>query len=421
MEGILMKTITKTAAIGISCLVLVTFPVSAETIPSENENLNKDTVYIDGVPVPQEMLLQQEALNAYETLYNRFGQDEDNNYILPDDYAGEYIDDDYNLVVQLTTDDYSEYEFLHDVFDCVVFKTVEYSNNELTELAREARVSIIETENMDKIEYVSSCVDVRNNKALIEIGTEDFNTRNNITPYSYRNLPLEIKYIYIEDKVQQDSSVETEHDFVMPAASGSETATLIGGNKIEVIGASTTLTICGKHNGENSLLTCGHGIISVNSAKYDGVYVGSLSKVHFEDDGYGDYSIFKLNDNAIMTNKVKSENGAVSITATKYNVPVGTVVYCYGYASGYTMLTVTAVGKDMYYSNNKPYPLTIKGQTVAHIDEGEIISGDSGGPIYFYSNGKWTFCGVTSTLNTGNNMTFTPYLHIYGTFTALTS
>ena len=59
-------------------------------MPSENENLNNDMVYVDGVPVPQEMLLQQEAINAYETLYNRFEQDEDNNYILPDDYAGEY-------------------------------------------------------------------------------------------------------------------------------------------------------------------------------------------------------------------------------------------------------------------------------------------------------------------------------------------
>ncbi|MDE7193026.1 MAG: hypothetical protein K2O14_03550 [Oscillospiraceae bacterium] len=328
-----MKTITKTAAIGISCLILMTFPVSAETIPTENDNLNNDTVYIDGVPVPQEMLLQEEALNAYDALYNRFEQDEDNNYILPDDYAGEYIDDSYNLVVQLTTDDYSEYEFLLDEFDCVVFKTVEYSNNELTELAREARTSIIETESKDNIEYVSSCVDVKNNKALIEIGTKDLNVRSNITSYSYRNLPLEIKYAYIEDKVQQDSSVETSRNDLMPTASNSETVTLIGGNKIEVIGATMTMTICGTHNGENSLLTCGHGVLSVDSVKYDGVYVGGLSKRHFEDEGYGDYSIFKLNDNAVMTNKVKSEKGTVSITATKYNVPVGTVVYCYGQAS----------------------------------------------------------------------------------------
>lgn len=51
MEGLIMKTITKTAAIGISCLILMTFPVSAETIPTENDNLNNDTVYIDGVQI----------------------------------------------------------------------------------------------------------------------------------------------------------------------------------------------------------------------------------------------------------------------------------------------------------------------------------------------------------------------------------
>lgn len=409
-----MKQVTKTATIGVSCLMLLTFPVAAETIPVENDSFDEEVVYIDGIPVPQEMLLQEEALNAYDALYSRFEQDEDNNYILPDNYAGEYIDDDYNLVVQLTTDDYSEYEFLLDEFDCVVFKTVEYSRNELMELAEETRVSIVETENMNNIEYVTSCVSNQENKAKIDIYTNK-PVEESAVFYSSDNLPLEIKYIYNEDRTSSSSMSE----FRTPYSTNATTATLIGGKSIVEgkLGLTyLTMAVCGTYNGKNAILTCGHGLTKTLSVHCDNVEIGNVYYTKFDDNNYGDFGIITLNDNAVMTNQVKYQTGTVPITATTNTVPENTTCYNYGGASGFTQVKVREA-KDVEYTGEG---VTIKGLVAADIIYGQCLSGDSGSPYYTLSNGKWTFCGVHSGSNSLDAY-FTPYKYIYSVFKVKTS
>lgn len=403
-----MKHATKTAAIGISCLMLLTLPVAAETIPVENESFDEEVVYVDGIPVPQEMLLQEEALNAYEALYSRFEQDEDNNYILPDDYAGEYIDDDYNLIVQLTTDDYSKYEFLLDEFDCVVFKTVEYSRNELMDLAEKTSASIINTENIDDIEYITSGVSNQENKAKINIYTNK-PVEENVALYSTNNLPLEIEFIYNEDKTPPSSMSE----FRTPYSTNASTATLIGGKSI-VEGklglVYLTMAACGTYNGKNAILTCGHGLTKTLSVHCDNVEIGNVYYTKFENNNYGDFGIITLNDNAVMTNQVKYQTGTVPITATINTVPENTTCYNYGGASGFTQVKVRET-RNVPYTNEG---VTINGLVVADIIYGQSLSGDSGAPYYTLSNGKWTFCGVHSGYRAlkDEEVYFTPYLYM---------
>lgn len=137
----------KSLTIGAACILMLNCPVFSASAEQENflNNCNE-------IEVSEEVLLQQNALNAYNTLYSTFEIDENYNYILPDDYAGEYINDYNNLVLQLTTTDYSYYEEILSNYDCVEFNTVEYSYNELYQLADKTRCSILE--DMNDIVYI---------------------------------------------------------------------------------------------------------------------------------------------------------------------------------------------------------------------------------------------------------------------------
>lgn len=413
-----MKQGFKILAAGTVCAFTLTSAAFAVT-GSEETITSADELIIDGIAVPQEMLLQQDALNAYQVLYSSFEMDDNYNYILPDDYAGEYIDDSYNLVVQLTTDDYSEYELLLDEFDCVEFKTVEYSYNELKALADNAFQSIADTESMEDIQRVASYVSVQQNKAIIEIGTESPVEQESAIPYSMGNLPLEINYVQVEPDTQ--ANIPNQSGNAVPAAASSDTMTLVGGKEIQdgyYYPTYSTMAICGTYNGKNAILTSGHGVHLNNRVFCDNVEIGTVSFSRFSNNQNGDFGIVTLNDNAIMTNRVKYQTGTIPITSTVYSVPSGTTCYNYGSVSGYTKIEIKET-QDIYYPDEE---ITVKGLIVADIISGQSIAGDSGCPYYTLLNGKWTFCGVHSGYKASENeVYFTPYLHIYAIFTVKTS
>lgn len=89
----------------------------------------------------QEMLeianLQREAVEAHEFFENSLPFDDNGQFIYPDTYAGEYIDDDGNLIFQVTTSDFTEYEYLYSLYSCVKIEQVQYSYNYLNDLIDE--------------------------------------------------------------------------------------------------------------------------------------------------------------------------------------------------------------------------------------------------------------------------------------------
>lgn len=411
-----MKPIVKSFVFGTACLIILnysTFSVNAENSKSEIK-------YDDNsMEVSEEMLLQENALSAYKTLYNTFEIDENYNYILPDDYAGEYINDNHKLVVQLTTADCSYYETILSNYDCVEFNTVEYSYNELYKLADRTRCSILD-EMDEEIVYVSSKVNVKDNIAKVEIGIPPSVKKTAFKTNRSNTLPLAIEYTTVEPTNSTSSFLS---DVSYDSTRASASTDLIGGDMIKSYLSTATLGYCGTHNGKNAVITAGHAF-SLNTTVGNGsVNFGVVSYNRYDDQKYGDFCIIDLFDysKCTLTNKVRYKTNTVNIKSTIYSVPAGTVCHKYGEQSTYA--TISTLGtEDVTYSQADGSKITIKGLISAHLDSGNSQSGDSGGPIYTYENGKWTFCGIHSGhKKSSSEVYFTPYLYIYGTFTAKTS
>ncbi len=410
-----MKRIVQTFVTGSTCFLMLSSSIFAAHAENSNSTYSYDE---DEMEVPEEMLLQEDALNAYNTLYSTFEIDENYNYVLPDDYAGEYINDDYKLVIQLTTDDYSYYETILSDYDCVEFRTVDFSYNELYKLADETRNSI--SANMDEMIYASSGVNVKDNIAKVEVGVPSSAAQNATKVSANSKLPLVIEYVTVEPTEESTAFLS---DYASINTQSTQSDELIGGDLISSYNHDATLGICGTHNGKNAVLTAGHGFPLNTKIMHDLNYFGLSIYNKFTNNQYGDFGIIDLYDytSCTPTNKVKFKTNTVSITSTIYSVPAGTKCHKYGQQSTYA--TISTIGtEDVTYSISKTQKITIKGLVCSKLDSGASQDGDSGGPVYLYQNGKWTFCGVHSGIwHSASEVYFTPYLHIYGTFTVKTS
>lgn len=407
-----MKSFIKSLTIGAACILMLNCPVFPASAEQENflNNCNE-------IEVSEEVLLQQNALNAYNTLYSTFEIDENYNYILPDDYAGEYINDYNNLVLQLTTTDYSYYEEILSNYDCVEFNTVEYSYNELYQLADKTRCSILE--DMNDIVYMSSKVDVKDNIAKVEIGVLPSVKKTIYKSNRNSTLPIDVEYVYVDP-------AESKHYFLSGAnfdnTLSNSSYDLIGGDMVKSYLSTATLGYCGSHNGKKAIITAGHAFSLNTTVGNNSGNFGVVNYSRYEDDNYGDFCIIDLFDysKCELTNKVKYKINTVNITATAYSVPAGTICHKYGEQSTYSTISTLGTEDVTYKKDGKP--ITIKGLVSAHLESGHSQDGDSGGPIYVYENGKWTFCGIHSGYEArSKTVYFTPYLYIYGIFTAKTS
>ncbi len=414
-----MKHTLRICVTTVVCAFSLTSTAFAASDSSISSTASGEAV-IDGVQIPQAMLLQQEALNAYQVLYDSFDMDENHNYILPDNYAGEYIDDNYNLVIQLTTDDYSEYQTLLADFDCVEFITVDHSYNELKELADDTLQSFTETKISENIQYISSRVSVQDNKAVIKIATEN-PVEQDFKTFSAESVPLDIEWVHVEPKTEEVSSYQSAEN--PTAASGA--VSLIGGDMISSPSGKSTISICGTYNGKSAFLMSGHSVGSHNRLYYEGnlfndsYLIGSCVVRRFDNNNYGDYAVVTINTegNFTATNKVKYKINSVPITATSLTVPSGTSVFSYGMSAGYKRFDVVSKGISIYY---KEQDTTIKGLTSVYFEEGVIKDGDSGGPVYYYDNGEWTFCGNISGYDKNNPYGYvTPYQYMFSIFDVL--
>lgn len=410
-----MKRIVQTFVTGSTCFLMLSSSIFAAHAENSNSTYSYDE---DEMEVPEEMLLQEDALNAYNTLYSTFKIDENYNYVLPDNYAGEYINDDYKLVIQLTTDDYSYYETILSDYDCVEFRTVDFSYNELYKLADETRNSI--SANMDEMIYASSGVNVEDNIAKVEVGVPSSVAKKATKVSANSKLPLVIEYVTVESTEESTAFLS---DYASINTQSTQSDELIGGDEIDSYYYHATLGICGTHNGKNAVLTTGHAFDLNTKIMHNSNYFGIYTYKRHANNQYGDFGIIDLYDytSCTPTNKVKFKINTVNITSTIYSVPAGTKCHKYGQQSTYATLSTTGT-QDITFSLEDDTKITIKGLVCANLDSGTSQDKDSGGPIYIYQNSKWTFCGVHSGRRTNTSIVyFTPYLYIYGVFTAKTS
>lgn len=371
----------------------------------------------------EDMIRQDEALQAYGALYDRFEQDEEKNYIYPANYAGEYIDDDFNLVLLITD---AEDQFYRDSvkdYDCVKFEKVDYSYSELNELRQNSVNDLLAINDSTPL-YCGSYIDVKSNVAVIEVD------RCVASLSKFKN----------EEKFQARDNKAIRYELVDGGAMA-QTTTVIGGDHLSTSAASYTIRftsgMAGFHNGKPAIVSCGHGqenLAKVSLLEGSSVNevtsiteIGKVSFCRFDNNEYGDYSFIVLNDTIQTTNEVKTNTATKQITSG-YNkpLPVGAEVYSYGAYSGLakSKVTYTQAEKNMNMEiNGTKIERTIKGLTITEITKGGKQNGDSGGPYYILENGEWNFCGVHCGTQTNDNskVFFTPYMYFSGGFQCKTS
>ena len=253
---------------------------------------------------------------------------------------------------------------------------------------------------MNDIVYMSSKVDVKDNIAKVEIGVLPSVKKTIYKSNRNSTLPIDVEYVYVDP-------AESKHYFLSGAnfdnTLSNSSYDLIGGDMVKSYLSTATLGYCGSHNGKKAIITAGHAF-SLNTT------VGNNS---------GNFGVVNYSK-CELTNKVKYKINTVNITATAYSVPAGTICHKYGEQSTYSTISTLGTEDVTYKKDGKP--ITIKGLVSAHLESGHSQDGDSGGPIYVYENGKWTFCGIHSGYEArSKTVYFTPYLYIYGIFTAKTS
>ncbi|MDD4368419.1 MAG: hypothetical protein PHP39_05715 [Oscillospiraceae bacterium] len=136
-------------------------PVSAQEI-NQAVTLEKPEQVTFDESIPQDAVLQQPALDAYQKLMSSPGFSESaygDEY--PDDFGGYYIGTDNQLHVQCLNGAENNYKVLFDSDEPVVFETVVYPYNELKALADQ----IIQNDSG----VLTSGVDEQSNQVLVEV------------------------------------------------------------------------------------------------------------------------------------------------------------------------------------------------------------------------------------------------------------
>ena len=330
------------------------------------------------------MSRQEEALDAYQLLWDSFEKDtESGQPIYPDEYGGEYIDDD-KLVIQLTEntpENQAKYRELCGNSDKVVFEKVTYSLNYLNSLESQAEL-------LSKDFAVTGYgVKRQENKFMIAVEQQDLTAVQQRLMRQRSSAPIEI--------------VEGEYAQTL--------ANLAGGTGVSN-SAYFNLSICitGMYTYSNNkvpaVVSCGHKGNTVNNEiYYNGTTVAQIKESKYDDNGYGDYSIATLYNGNSRYPYVKSITAGNQLYVSGFRATAsGASIARYGAATGYDYGTVSMLNYTIKYSDG----YTIKGLTATSQAKKKAQTGDSGGCIY--TQGSPTY--VTGIISGGGPILGIDYL-----------
>ncbi len=342
----------------------------------------------------EEVYDQTNALLAYDSLFQTFAHDTSGLPIYPDNFSSAYIDGEM-LVVRLSDirEETIHYytEILGEYAEYVRFEEADYSRNELTEIMVDAISPCLEEGCGIFGCYVSEyddqiIVECEKNSSFIET----------VKTFSDAKL-FSIKY-------SEGYTTDT---------------TLRAGDYItNSYGAGMTLGVCGRYGGDNSILTCGHGVSFINQDfYYDGTSsMGKASIKSFPSGGgysTGDYGIVKITSGDSISYEVWEPYDSSTIQyiyGTYSNPPANTVVYRYGISTHYSTATVYSTNGYVLYIDSDGYHWVygISRATTSTMS----VGGDSGGPYFVKMSGHYYFCGIHSGSDSGK-IVFTPLSVIY--------
>lgn len=399
------KFLFKIISISLIVLLMIVTTASASTLTIDTEN--GEALFEQMIPaeVQRAMEAQEPALNAYMKLSESFEKNEFGIPVYPEGYAGEYIDENNQLVVLVVSQPSFQKTKHFDSIQAdknVVIKEVKYSYNYLSSLK-----SVADKLYEEGIRVVTDGIDVRNNEYRISILVDD-----------YKKLS-ESDYL---KKASFDLPIRFEEDEGATAC-----ANLWGGERIfnDDSGGYMSIGIGGEYNGGDAIVTCGHGNEKVGILFPRYPYISNFEhrigqvayqQANTDSSNYGvtalgDFAIVPL-DSDIATNWV---HPGVQITGTYSSVPVGTTVYKYGTTTGYSWGTVEQASIRVTYSDGLLTTYHVSGLYQMNMtnDSGTdaIGQGDSGGPVWRKDGSADKLHGIV----TAGNMSHSPKRIMYTT------
>lgn len=346
--------------------------------------------------------LQRNAVMANEVILQSLPRNNYGEFIYPDDWAGDWIDED-TLVIMLTDispEHTAKYESMLGKFSQYVrFEVADYSYNYLVEQAEIYVENLPETSDIAVSGYYISVMD---NEIVIGVTPESYKALTKVNTIQLDDLPIRFE----------------EETPSMPCTD------LKGGAKLYNADARESISIgcCGVAYGETSILTCGHITQSKNDEiRYgdrNGETIGYVTYHRYYDGSRGDIEIISVDlDKFDVTNQCK--DGAEFVGTL--NPATGAIVRCYGQKTDET--TYGKIVSTNYTANdrldNGETTISIHGLCRAEITSGQVQPGDSGGPVYVSTPtpNEFNFIGVIhgiSSSGSKNYFSYTPWNLVEG-------
>jgi hypothetical protein len=349
-------------------------------------------------------------------------------YVFPDEYGGEYINENNQLVILLVdrTDELEESYIARcggNENNVVQFQDAEYSLNNLISLQKDMRNSYAEMGvQLTSIDCIENQIDVyvpEDSPLVAQTSTQTKSAKDSAMS------------TYFNDAVNIIVSSENDHVSPQTAPAAHElnnearATNAYGGWFLKNSNGTFTAGFCGTYNGYAAVVSCGHGTVSNGSVSRINAYettlddsFGTVSKIQYTSGQYGDYSIITLSGYA-ATNKVTYNGTNYSITGNQYSAPVGTTIYKIGYSTGLTAGTITS-----NYSDIGSYGESYSSMYIYGIIRTSASSakGDSGGPVFLtYSSGYGALGTVAATTASGEMMYSALRYAVSGGFSLKTS
>ncbi|QUI22741.1 trypsin-like serine protease [Vallitalea pronyensis] len=382
-----------------SFLVIALLCSISITIFGSSSSLGDNHTFDQMIPleIQEAMENQAEALEEYFELIGFFKKDNYGVPIYPQHYAGEYINKDNKLVVQLTGE-FADKEILSYLKSSpnIQIIYVEHSYDELI-----SQKKIADKLYASGVRVVSDGVDIIDNRYKIAVLKEDLDKM--ATTYT------------------KDSLVIFEEGTYARAS-----APLIGGDRIynEDSGGFMSIGICGTYNGNDAILTCGHGNekVGIFSPRYP--YIEHKTQSHrigqvvfqqantdssnYGVSSLGDFAIVDITSSDTITNDVWQGG---QITGTYSSVPVGTTVYKFGSRTGYAWGNVTGTSLRISYTAGLFTTYTVSGLYSIPLQNSSgtnaINGGDSGGPVWRSDTGENLIHGIVTAGIYDTNLMYT--------------
>ena len=290
----------------------------------------------------------------------------------PDYYAGCYIGDDCKFHVRLCSPTQDVLEMLTAMFeeysDVIVYENSDFSWSEMFEYVDTLANELIEL----GYGITSWGVDDFTGSVAVEVLEEDLN---------------EVRSM-VEDQ-QTYAAGNSRPNIIFREGEYAQSASVPGTSNGNIL-----LCAFGDYDGNEAIVTCGHGGPSVGESFTFGNVSGYYVVQQCSDDGTGDYAIGIITNNATLSHKFGNSN--IAMTGYAYSPVVGSDIRAY--RSNGSIVQGTVLYKDFtaqtrIREQDGVREIDLKNMTVVVIDSGTVVYGDSGAPCITYTS---SFCGVLS-------------------------